>query len=40
MESSSLIEKLSSQKGPNYEGTKAVYNKLHDDKSQYTGVYA
>lgn len=26
--------------GPKFQGTEAGYNKFHDDKSQYTGVYA
>lgn len=26
--------------GPTFTGTKAEYNKFHDDKSLYTGVYA
>lgn len=40
IDSGSLVTKLSAQKAPSYAGTKAVYNKLHDDKSNYTGVYA
>ena len=40
MDVSSLKDKISQQKGPAYHGTKTDYNKLHDDKSQYTGVYA
>ena len=35
-----LVTKLGGQKGPAYAGTKAEYNKFHDDKSLYTGVYA
>ena len=26
--------------GPHFQGTKAEFNKFHDDKSLYTGVYA
>ena len=40
MDVDKLKEKISHQKGPAYHGTKTDYNKLHDDKSQYTGVYA
>lgn len=39
-DSSSIIEKILSAGGPNYQGTKADYVKFHDDKSLYTGVYA
>lgn len=35
-----LIEKVLSSSGPVFKGTKAEYNKFHDDKSLYTGVYA
>lgn len=35
-----LKSKLSSITGPVLTGTKAEYNKFHDDKSLYTGVYA
>ena len=31
---------VSASKGPVLKGTKAKSNKLHDDKSLYTGVYA
>lgn len=34
-----LVEKICSLQGPKYKGTKAQYNKLHDDKANYTGVY-
>ena len=40
MEVDALKDKIAKQKGPDYHGTKAEYNKFHDDKSQYTGVYA
>lgn len=30
---------LKELKGPVYHGTKTSYNKLHDDKKSYTGVY-
>ena len=39
-EEDALVGKLSTLKGPQYTGTKAQYNKLHDDKETYTGVYA
>mmetsp|Transcript_10819 Transcript_10819/g.15126 ORF Transcript_10819/g.15126 Transcript_10819/m.15126 type:complete len:149 (+) Transcript_10819:79-525(+) len=35
-----VSEKIIAAGGPKYEGTKADYNKFHDDKSTYTGVYA
>lgn len=35
-----LVAKICQQGGPKFTGTKAEYNKFHDDKSQYTGVYA
>ncbi len=35
-----LSHKIALSKGPKFKGTKAMYTKLHDDKSQYTGVYA
>lgn len=34
-----LSEKISMLKGPNFKGTKPEYNKFHDDKDLYTGVY-
>ena len=34
------FEKEIAIQGVEFKGTKAGYNKLHDDKSQYTGVYA
>ena len=34
-----LIKKISNLKGPNFKGTKAKYNKFHDDKKNYTGVH-
>lgn len=38
--SMALQEKMCSQGGPKYSGTKAEAVKFHDDKSLYTGVYA
>ena len=35
-----VIETLVAAGGPKYSGTKAEATRLHDDKSQYTGVYA
>jgi hypothetical protein len=35
-----IVEKVLSSSGPVFIGTKAEYNKFHDDKSLYTGVYA
>ncbi|EGR31686.1 p25-alpha family protein, putative [Ichthyophthirius multifiliis] len=35
-----VIKNITSAGGPQFQGTKADYVKFHDDKSQYTGVYA
>lgn len=35
-----VVEKLVSAGGPQWSGTKAEATRFHDDKSQYTGVYA
>jgi len=35
-----VIKQIESSGGPTFQGTKAAYNKFHDDKSLYTGVYA
>lgn len=35
-----VLKLLSKSNGPTFQGTKAAYNKFHDDKSLYTGVYA
>lgn len=35
-----VLAKIVSSKGPDFHGTKTDKVKLHDDKSQYTGVYA
>lgn len=35
-----MLAQVASSKGPILKGTKADKVKLHDDKSQYTGVYA
>jgi len=40
IEYSALVEKVLASSGPVFKGTKAEYNKFHDDKSLYTGVYA
>ena len=40
LEYDALIEKVLASSGPVFKGTKAEYNKFHDDKSLYTGVYA
>ena len=40
MTKDALIAKIVSHGGATYTGTKADYVKFHDDKSQYTGVYA
>ncbi len=37
---SELIQQIEKSGGPSFQGTKAGYNKFHDDKSLYTGVYA
>jgi hypothetical protein len=37
---SAIVEKVLASSGPVFKGTKAEYNKFHDDKSLYTGVYA
>jgi len=35
-----ILKLLAKSNGPTFSGTKAAYNKFHDDKSLYTGVYA
>ena len=35
-----VIKQIEVSGGPAFSGTKAAYNKFHDDKSLYTGVYA
>ncbi|KAL8275131.1 hypothetical protein Esti_001010 [Eimeria stiedai] len=35
-----LVSQMASAGGPVYTGTKALANKFHDDRSQYTGVHA
>lgn len=35
-----LVSQLAGSEGPVYNGTKALANKFHDDKSLYTGVHA
>jgi len=40
VEHSVLVETIVGTGGPSFTGTKADYVKFHDDKSQYTGVYA
>jgi hypothetical protein len=35
-----VSQKICSSSGPQFKGTQAEYNKFHDDKSLYTGVYA
>jgi len=35
-----VLQTVAAASGPQSSGTKADYNKFHDDKSQYTGVYA
>jgi len=34
-----LVDPIIKLEGPSYKGTKVSYNKLHDDKDSYTGVY-
>ncbi len=35
-----VLKLLRKSNGPTFQATKAAYNKFHDDKSLYTGVYA
>jgi len=35
-----IIKQIEVSGGPTFQATKAAYNKFHDDKSLYTGVYA
>lgn len=35
-----VIKQIEHSGGPTFNATKASYNKFHDDKSLYTGVYA
>ena len=34
-----MIDTIIALEGPQYQGTKPKPNKLHDDKTSYTGVY-
>lgn len=34
-----ICEKIAHLHGPEFKGTKAQYNKFHDDKTLYTGVH-
>lgn len=40
MNHDAVLKKIISSKGPKFKGTKTDKVKLHDDKSQYTGVYS
>ncbi len=35
-----VIKQIEVSGGPTFQATKAAYNKFHDDKTLYTGVYA
>ena len=40
VDASAVIDKIVETGGPHFSGTKADAVKFHDDKSQYTGMYA